>query len=246
MTKKSLLDKTFCSLPVLCIYQKDSFVLIPSGLTEFDTNITLLNEIFYHYHDDFARNRYLFEHFPPSALDEFNSFKIREIWRIGSFIVFALNIEQILKRRFEESMKFVSKFDPASANPYSNLVQNRQNEIDKYKYYRDKIFAHTAYGNSKKKDNLSMQATSSAYFNGTFLGISSDGIRLGGFSVVRDQAPPTFESFTFLEMASDFSKHFQEWYKMYHDICTILQNLTDEQIKPHIKGLVMIRRVVPQ
>ncbi len=244
MEVKSLLEKTFSSLPVLRIYTKDIFFLIPPGLAEFDLNIALLDEICYHYQDDLEKNHHLLEIFPPPDINEFDRFKIRETWRIGSFIVFALNIELTLKRRFEELLSLMGKFDPVLPNLYNNRVQERQQEIKKYKFYRNKIFAHTAFGDPKPKDNLSMQATSLAYFNGTIVGITQEGIRLGGMSVnVEEQLPPKFDSFTFPEMKSDFSKHFLDWYEMYRSICAILQKLTDEEIKRYFEGVVMIRRL---
>lgn len=243
MSKKSLVEETFSSLPVLGIYKRDDFWLIPSGLAEFDTNISLLNEIYHHYQDDFIKNRHLLKNFPPPNVNEFNKYKLREIWRIGSFIVFALNIELILMKNYKELIRLMEEFESALVIQHDERILKRQQEIKKYKYYRNKIFAHPVYGCPKIEDNLSMQYTSLDYFNATMVGITQDGIRIGGTSrTVEGQKPPKFEIFTFSEMVSDFSKHFLEWRKMYQEICVILQKIKDEEIKCHINGVVRIRR----
>lgn len=218
---------------------------IPAGLGGFDGVIMLLDEICYNYQDDLAENRHLLQSFPPSSIDEFHRYQRREIWRVGSFIVFALNLERTLKRRYKDLLSFVRKLQPDVDALSNNLVHKRKMEIKKYKYYRDKVFAHTAFGMPRDEDNLSMQATSLSYLETMMGGITPDGIRIGGVSVVvGEQDPPKFEAFTFPEMVSDFGKHFLEWREMFSDLCNILQDSTDDEIKQHIGDVVKITRSV--
>ena len=219
--------------------------VIPAGLGWLDAVIMLLDEICYNHQDDLAENRHLLQSFPPPDIDELHRYQRREIWRIGSFIVFALNLELTLERRYNELLNFVMKLQPNVDALSDNQVHRREVEIRRYKYYRHKIFAHTAFGMPKPEDNLSMQATSLSYLDTMMGGITPDGIRIGGASVVvGEQGPPKFEAFTFPEMVSGLGRHFLEWREMFGDLCNILQDSTDDEIKQHIGGVVMITRSV--
>ena len=245
MQSKSLLDKPFGTLPVLGIWANRVHFAIPAGLARLDAVILLLDEICYSYQDDLTENRHHLQSIRPPSIDEFRRYERREIWRIGSFIVFALNLDLTLKRRYKELLSFVRKLQPDVDALSDNLVQRQEGEIERYKYYRNKVFAHTAFGMPKAEDNLSMQATSLSYLETTLSGITPDGIRIGGMSVVvGEQDPPKFEAFTFPEMVSDFGRHFLEWREMFSDLCNILQDLTDDEIKQHIEGVVTITRSV--
>jgi len=243
MRRKSLLEKPFGTLPVLGIWTNRVHFVIPAGLAGLDAVILLLDEICYNYQDDLAENQHLLQNTPPPSIDEFRRYQRREIWRIGSFIVFALNLELTLKRRYEDLSNFARDLQPDVDALSDNLVQRREAEIRRYRYYRNKIFAHTAFGKPRDEDNLSMKATSLAYLDTIMGGITPDGLRIGGMSVVvGGQDPPKFEAFTFPEMVSDFGRHFLEWREMFGDICKILQGSTDDEVKQHIEGAVMITR----
>jgi hypothetical protein len=246
VAKDSLLEKSFQSLPVVGIFTKQVVFALPSDLSGLDNTIAILDEIYYNCQDDLEKSQHLLQSPPPPPdMGEFSRFQRREIWRIGSFIVFALNLERTLVRRYKELLDFVEKLDPdADVVTLSNaLLQRRKEEVKEYKYHRDKVFAHTAYGSPRDEDNLSMQATSLAYLEAIMGGITPDGIRFGAASVVvGGQDPPQFKSFTFPEMVADFSRHFLEWREMFSDLCDILQGSTDDEIKQHIEGVVRITR----
>jgi hypothetical protein len=245
MQRKSLLENTFGKLPVLVIWANRGVFRLPNGLMGVDSVILLLDEIGYNYQEDLAKNRHLLQSTPPPDIDKFYSYMRREIWRIGSFIVFALNLELTLERRYKELLDFAIKLQPDSGVLSSDLAQRRKAETKKYKYYRNKVFAHTAFGRPKPGDNLSIQSTSLAYLDATIGGITPNGISIGGLaSIVGGKDPPEFESFTFPEMASEFSRHFLEWHEMFSNLCKVLQDSTDDQIKQHIDGVVKITRWV--
>ena len=140
MQRKSLLEKTFRTLPVLGVWTNRVHFAIPAGLGGFDAVIMLLDEICYNYQDDLAENRHLLQIFPPPSIDEFHRYQRREIWRVGSFIVFALNLERTLKRRYKDLLSFVRKLQPDVDALSSNLVHKRKVEIKKYKY-RDSVLS---------------------------------------------------------------------------------------------------------
>ena len=102
-----MLEYSFRSLPCLVLYlRRDSQnfrMTIPSIdiLFSIDSILKILLEIYYSYKSDIEMNKKLIEKFPPFEVDQskLDSFIAREIWRIGSFIVFALNLTDILKKR---------------------------------------------------------------------------------------------------------------------------------------------------
>ena len=245
MQRISLLDRRFGTLPLLSVWTNCARFLIPPGLDGLDAVILILDEIYYSYQDDLAENGPPFESFPPPHPDEYLRYQRREIWRIGSFIVFALNLELILKRRYKDLLNLVRELQQDSGALSDGLLQKRAKEIEGYKTYRDKIFAHTAFGKPYKEDNLSMQATSLMLFQASAGRITPEGVGIGGMSVtVGGQEPPNFEPLTFPKMVSDFGKHFLEWRKMFGKLCSILQASTDDEIKQAIGCEVQtIRRV---
>jgi len=103
------LDKPFATLPVRDVWTNSAHCLIPPGLLGLDGVILLLDEICYSYQDDLAENRHLLQSNPPPGIDEFHRYVRREKWRIGSFIVFALNLELTLKKRYKDLLNFVRK-----------------------------------------------------------------------------------------------------------------------------------------
>jgi len=243
MQRKSLLEKTFRTLPVLIIWTDQGVFRLPEGMMGLDSVILLLDEIYYNYQDDLAENGHLLQNSPPSNIGEFHRFTRREIWRIGSFVVFALNLGRTLERRYKELLDFAIKLQSDGGTLSDASIQTRRDEVKRYKYYRDKVFAHTAFGMPYRNDNLSMQATSLAYLDASIAGITPNGISMGGVSkIVGEQDPPEFENLTFLEMASDFGKYFLEWREMFSDLCNILQDSADDEIKQLIDGVVKITR----
>ena len=240
MQRRSLLDRPFGTLPVLSVWAHPGHFLIPDGLGGLDGVILLLDEICYSYQDDLAENRHLLQSTPPPGIDEFPRYVRREKWRIGSFIVFAWNLEQTLKRRHKELLNFVRKLQPDFDAVSDDPVKRREAEIRGYKEVRHKIFAHTAFG-APRNDNLSMQATSLMWLETIACRITPEGIGLGGMTVtVGEQDPPNFEPLTFPKMVSDFGRHFLEWRKMFGKLCSILRGSTDDEIKQAIGGEVNI------
>jgi len=248
MRRTSLLENPFGTLPVISVWVKGTnpvVYTIPRGLSGLDQMILLLDEICHNYYDDIGENRYYLENMPPPNIDKFNRFQRRETWRVGSFIVFALNLELTLKKKYRNLLNFVLKLNPDVDSVANNLIEKRLEEVEKYKFYRDKVFAHTAFGAPRSDDNLSMQATSLAYLEGRISGITPNGIIFGGAVLGGDGQDRTkFERIKFLKMSSDFKAHFRKWHEMYSDLCTIVQNASDDEIKQHIDNVEMITRSV--
>jgi hypothetical protein len=242
-TDRVLPNDTFGSLPVLGIWTTEVHFTIPSGLSAIDSVIALLDEIYRNYQDDIKMSQHLLQDFPPSDIEEFHAFRRREVWRIGSFVVFALNLEQILRQQYGNLRSFVERLHPNTNISFDEMIERRKGEIEGCKYYRDKIFAHTAFGAPRREDNRSMKATSLAYLAAQMTSVSPDGIALGGASVVvGEEEPPTFQRLDFPKMVSDFRHHLREWRRMYHDLCVILQDSADDDIRECIGDAVEIRR----
>jgi hypothetical protein len=242
--RSSLLREPFSILPVVVVWGGGVVYRIPADLDGLDACIQLLDEICWHYQDDIAANSHLLTGVPRTETDHFMfiRFQRREIWRIGSFILFALNLELTLRRRYGDLLDFVGKLDPAVKGSVKRLLEARQSEIEDYKHYRDKVFAHTAYG-QPRQDNPSMQATSLSYLEAIGGGITPQGIRVGAMSVVVGKHdPPRFKSFTFPEMAAQFAAHYDHWWEMFRDPCTVLEKSSDEDLKPHFPQVDAITR----
>jgi hypothetical protein len=247
MREESFFGESFGSLPVLRIWinnrnERSSFP-IPAGLGGIDNVIMILGEICRNYYEDFGQCEHLFQDFPPSDPEEFFRYHKRAVWRIGSFIVFALNLELTLEQRYEDLLDFARKLQPNFVAPSDMLVSRRKEEIRKYKYYRNKIFAHTAFGSPRPEDNLSMKATSLMYFEARSCGITPEGISIGGMSVTAPGLEsPQFSPLTFRGMVSEFGEHLMRWYEMFGGLCAILQSATDDEISQYIEGMVKITR----
>ncbi|OAQ20035.1 hypothetical protein [Thermosulfurimonas dismutans] len=233
-----MLEYSFRSLPYLVLSlrrnSQNYIMTIPSIdiLSSIDSILRILLEIYNSYKSDIKMNKKLIEKFPAIGVKEskLESFIAREIWRIGSFIVFALNLTDILKKEYK------NMHDKIGDEVNKKILKQREDAIKKYRRYRHKIFAHTAFASPKKKeDNCSMQVTSLKYFCGHLIGFTQQGIMLGGAKVViGNEDCPNFEQLTFDKMVTDFHKYFGEWYEIYYNRCVELLDYSEEDIKTRI------------
>jgi len=236
-----MIELSFQSLKRLLIWSNKGVFSIPNGqhLLEIDGIVSLLNEIDEHYKIDIDKNKTILisSHLHcQNALDSFNGFKARELWRIGSYIIFSLNLEGVLKRVYKETFDVMNEVEPGNSVEYKKLIEERKGEIKHLKYYRNKIFAHPAFGSPRKENNLSMQRTSLAYFSGSFVSKTSEGIQLGGGAVVvGGQDAPHFEQLTFKSLVKNFDTHIQNWYEMYKYLTKTLCAVNDKHVKEYFE-----------
>jgi hypothetical protein len=242
MICRSLIDKKFSKLPIIAIWGNGLVYRIPDNLSGFDSSIELLDEIVYSYQDDIKNNKHLLIEFPPKDITGFDRFRKRELWRIGSFIIFSLNLELTFKKRFNALLEFITNFEPNIISFQGSKLIERSEELKVYRYYRNKLFAHTAFG-YPEGDSISTQATSITYFENIPCGITPEGIIIGGITVTTGEQDSTqFQQITFNKMASDFKNHFSEWHKMFDDLCEKFKYVTDEKLKEVLGSVDKITR----
>ena len=143
------------------IHNKYGF-FVPNSyvLWTIDKILELLEEIVKAQQMDLNSNKDLLQNVPQLTPQEymcFEVFKLRGLWRIGSFIIFALNLEGILIQEYKKLMTIHSHLGFQSEIYHKNLLHQRKAEIEKYRLYRNKIFAHTAFGSLQKNDNDAMK-----------------------------------------------------------------------------------------
>lgn len=230
-----MLELSFRKVGSLTLYTKDKYcVSIPSRYTlmAVDSVLAILKEILNNYDKDHLENKEIINEFPPKDEDAFKSFSRREVWRIGSFIVFALNLKGILKKEYKTLYDIAIKTRVSGLPGEEALVKQREDEVQKFIKYRNKIFAHTAFGSPRPKDNQSMMETSLLYFSGDLISISKSGIGFGGAGVKSgSDNTPVFESIDHTVVVLEFDEHFKKWHEMYVNLVNKIKSVPDSNLE---------------
>ncbi|MFZ3116034.1 MAG: hypothetical protein WA121_10585 [Syntrophales bacterium] len=230
-----MFDLSFRKVGSLTIYTKDSKrISIPdlNTLMAIDSVLGILKEILKNYDKDYLENKEIIDEFPIKDQATFNLFSRREVWRIGSFILFALNLKNILKEEYEKLYDIATKVGASRLPPKEDLVKRRKNEVQKFIKYRNKIFAHTAFGSPKPEDNQSMRMTSLLYFAGDLISISKSGIGFGGICVkIGSENTPEFESIDHTVVVLEFEEHFLKWHAMFSDLVDTIKPVSDSNFE---------------
>lgn len=260
MTDKDLPEYSFHPLPFLRITTDQGSQTFPdisvvNALHHIDSAKSLLDEICLDYESDIKENRPLLEAWPSVKIRPFESFLRREIWRTGSYILFALNLKGVLDQLYKRVTNLVKEVKPGGVIPDTEtLLSKRKEEIEIYRNWRNKVFAHTAFGDpiieerakrwgkGKEPDSLTMQYTSLAYLSGLLhSSVTPEGVVFGsgaiGYSeVVAGEAEfviETLPDIKFAQIVLDFDIHFYRWYEMYRGLFNRICALSDDEIRKY-------------
>lgn len=158
---------------------------------------------------------------------KFVDLKIKFFALSSSYIIHVGIIEGIFKMSYEKMLCELNEIDiGVSVSKDKVGLINRNNEIELYSYYRNKIFAHTSFANPKyhnKKDSISLQYTSLLYYAGNFVQLEGDHLALGGgsFIVDKEEIIPTLD---IIENHNSLVLHFNNWENMF---LSILEKIDD-------------------
>lgn len=188
-------------------------------------------------------------------------FKAREVWRIGSYIMFWCSLEDIVEHEYRALLDLLEWMAPqarAALEAESSIaVASRCKEVEPVREYRNKIFAHTAYAKplireKRVLDSSVTQLTSLVYFTGSDYLISKAGLALGGTTVVPDaygiaphfhSGPQRFAAVILGELTEKAVEHFVAWWSMYKAVLDALQGIPDVDVRAACPA---IERVVRQ
>jgi len=174
---------------------------------------------------------------PSKNLDLFEQKRIGFTVRTMAYTILLCTIEKDIKRQYLELQKNIKQLHctdilPLKTDQYQ-LLKSRDEEIEEFKNWRNKIFAHTAYGSSKK-DNISTQLNSVKYLYGTIgPAIGEKSFYLGGNQacLMVGKKLPKLPKIDIIESHIKIKKHFTEWEKMFVDLLEKLQKIDKEDLK---------------
>lgn len=207
-----------------------------SVLYSIDSLIAILKEIENSHLQDRKAHDSLLRKWPLSDLSKSDSYDRREIWRMGSYIIFALNIDGVISRVHEE----MSELYRSISGPTNLLVEQKQTDaqIEIYRRYRNKIFAHTAFGYPRNDDNISTRHTTLAIISRQIGGKTSKEheTTLGGISIaLGNEKAIDFPTVSFKGMVIDFTQHFIDWHKHLKNIVIKITSAEDLSIEKNLR-----------
>jgi len=172
-------------------------VTFPIGLGAVLRGIRVLDYLYVEEKEDYRRSEYTRTKFPAASLDfeAFDALRIRFISRITSYIITVCTIDGILRQSYTHFIKCLSQIGYSSVIPSDDglaLLHQRKEEIKDYLFYRNKVFAHTAFDSPRKDDSRSLQYSSLYYFSGNLIYVKDEYLALGGGSVIvdKEEEPP--------------------------------------------------------
>jgi hypothetical protein len=247
-----MIDSLFHKLYSISIDNGLNHIKVPSLCLEIDKIIGLLNEIELNYGDDFEKHKnILAAGVCPLEREKggIERFIQREIWRIGSYILFLCDLNKILDERYQVMKNLVKQLTRHKLKDSKDQRPLRREEMRKYKIYRGKIFAHTAFGspeyyidNKKHEESLSTRYTSLSYLSGCDIGLCDQGIVLGSSSLIVGGEPSAeFPTIKFISLTQDAAQNIGSWWSMYQSVMDLVKETSDEQIikkQPNIKNIV--------
>ena len=166
----------FSQLPQVSFLGKNerhSFILsLPDNRQVIDGLIGILRAIGTDFLEDHARNKHLVtvprdSNFNPHAFDRY---KTREIWRVGSYIVFACDLDGIVHKTHEELLDFLGDITPDVCEMYGEVHRKKipqiRDGLKEIRKLRNKIFAHTAFAEPYKEDTQEVRKQSMRVVSG--------------------------------------------------------------------------------
>lgn len=227
-------------------------VSIPDHVYEIDAAIDVLNEIESSYVADLDEHRPLIENLKDHVYDErFTRYRSREIWRIGSYVVFVCALEGILRRSYPHLTSTLARINLASARAVeqrdSARLKDREKEMESFNLLRNKVFAHTSFADPRR-DSFSLQMTSLWNFSGRAMLLTGVGLLIGGLSITIGGQPAEkeFPLIGLARMCRDAAAHIQSWFDQHLEVMNLILSNTDDEMKRAWPGAIMIARRKPQ
>lgn len=233
----------FDELRNLSIVKKESGIIatFPMGLGAVIGGIKVLDHLFIEEKEDYERSEYTKIRLPADvpAFETLQSLKTRFMSRITSYIITICTIDGILKRSYTHFLSCLEQMGYNHMIPDDRgkeLLRCREEEIKDHRFYRDKVFAHTAFGYPRKADSRSLQHSSLYYFSGNLLYLKDECLALGGGSIIvdKEERPPEL---SIIRGYYDLRHHYSLWEDMFTDI---LEDIPHEELEREIDRINVI------
>jgi hypothetical protein len=222
---------------------------IPSNLRVINSAVRVLNEIEKSWNMDIEQGMLRFGAGDPKDPNPVDSFSVREVWRIGSYIVFACTLELVLLKDFRD---LLARLKSLSVHEYhtikdctdQQLTARRAETADVFEI-RNKVFGHTSFG-SPQQDSRSLQLTSLEYLTGNGVFWGPDGLTLGALTIgVEGQEVPYLPQMSMARLTSLMGPHLNGWLEMYRIVMGAMFAISDDHIKEKWKWVERVGRFPP-
>lgn len=202
------------------------------GLGAVIGGIKVLDYLYIEEKRDYERSEYTKIRHPAdvSAFETLRNLKTRFMSRITSYIITICTIDGILKRSYDHFLSCLEQMGYNHMIPDDRgeeLLRHRNEEIKDYLFYRNKVFAHTAFGYPSKADSRSLQYSSLYYFSGNLLYLKDEWLALGGGSIIVDKEESSPE-LSIVRGYYDLRHHYSLWEDMFTDI---LEDIPHEELE---------------
>ena len=215
--------------------------MFPMGLGAVIGGIKVLDYLFVEEKEDYEHSEYTKIRLPADvpASETLQSLKTRFMSRITSYIITICTIDGILKCSYTRFLNCLEQMGYNHMIPDAcgkALLHCREEEIKDYLFYRNKVFAHTAFGSPKAGDSLSLQYSSLYYFSGNLLYLKGECLALGGGSIIvdKEERPPELSIVCGYQ---DLMHHYSLWEDMFTDI---LEDILHEELGREIDRINVI------
>lgn len=213
----------------------------PVGLGAIIGGIKVLDHLYAEEKGDYERSEYAKVKHPAdvSALETFLSLKTRFISRTTSYIITVCTVDGILRQSYRHFLRCLNQLGYEAVIPDDNgvsLLHQRKEEIKTYLFYRNKVFAHTAFGSPAKDDSRSLQYSSLYYFSGNLVYVKDECFALGGGSVIidKEESPPEL---SIVYGYPNLTLHYSLWEHMFTNI---LENIPREELRGRIDEISIL------
>lgn len=213
----------------------------PLGLGAVIGGIEVLDHLYTEEKEDYERSEYTKIRLPAdvSAFEKHKRLITRFMSRITSYIITICTIDGILERSYTQFLSCLEQMGYSHMIPDNRgkeLLGRRKEEINDYLFYRNKVFAHTAFGSPKNCDSRSLRYSSLYYFSGNLLYLKDEYLALGGGSIIVDKEEITPEV-SIVDGYHDLMGHYSLWEDMFTDI---LKAIPHEELERKIDRINVI------
>jgi len=149
--------------------------------------------------------------------NHFSQLQIEFTALASAYIMHVCTIEGIIKKSYKDMKLELKNCDYKETIPNdSKEIGKRAKELESYKWYRDKVFAHTSFDWSKT-DSKSIQHSTLKYYAGNFFVCKGKHLAFGGGAMIIDEKfmPPTLD---IIEEHKKILQHFSTWEIMFTNI----------------------------
>lgn len=241
-----MITTRFVGLPSLRFHRRDQDgrfhgVDIPPALVEIDHGIAVLNEIEQAQVADLAKNAADLSGDPP-YLNVDQRFISRELWRIGSYVMFATTLSGVIEGSYRDTKRLLERCDRRAfrriGQRHAVRRKARRDELAETRSVRDRVFAHTAYAEEDKRDTPDVRSASLIYFSAKSIALGPTGMGI----VVPGKAWRDLPMVTVERLSLTMTVHATEWFSLLGEATDALASVPDDTLLRHVEEAEVVRR----